>query len=102
MVELIRDISLITISAIGSFGLVVLYSKVFFISKEIKRINKEIEEKQIKLDKHEIDNIGPFGDIDITGDRQRHRRSLEQEIQRLQERKKCLVEEISIYKIFKK
>ncbi len=102
MVELIRNISLITISALGSLGLAVLYSKVFFISKEIKTINKEIEGKQIKLDKHEIDDIGPLGDIDLTGDRQKSERLLKQEILRLQERKKCLLEEISIYRILKK
>ncbi len=102
MIELIKNVFLIIVSVLGSFGLIVLYFKIFFVSKEIKKTNKEIEEIQIEVDKYEINSIGPYRDLDILGERKKCRRSLEQKIQRLQERKKCLLEEISIYKILKK
>ena len=99
--EIIKNILL---SLVAVFFIVIgfiIFIKIYCIVKQIKDINKEIEEKQIELNNDEIDGMGLI-DFDFLGNRQKYRRSLEQEIERSQEKKKCLLEEISIYKIFKK
>ena len=94
--------SLASVAAL--IGLMIFYIKIYFNAKKIKGINKEIEKIQTKLDSNEIDNIkGVYGiDLDVMGYEQKYKRSLEQCVQKLQREKDCLLEEISIFKIFKK
>ena len=101
--EIIKNISLFFVPVIVSIGLIIFYSKIYFNYKKIKEVNEKIEKAQIELDNNEITQIGSFEiDLDITGDRKKYKRSQEQNIQRLQRRKNYLLEEISIFKIFKK
>ena len=101
--EIIKNISLALVSIIIFVGLVILYIKIYLILREIKKLNKKIKAKQIEMDNDliNIDKIGSF-DIGISGDKKKYRMSLKQEIQRMQRDKECLLEEISIYNIFKK
>lgn len=101
MLEIIKNI-LLSLAAI--FFIIVgfiIFIKIYYVLKQIKNINEKIEQKQIELDNNEVNNIGSF-EIDILGSNQKYERSIKQEIRRLREKKRCLLEEISIYKIFKK
>ena len=106
MYETLRDISLFTISIIGVLGLLILYLKIWFISKKIKEINQQIEKYKFELSKKEIKNIKSDHDFDIgfsdNKKQKQEKRKIEQHIERLEREKKYLLEEISIYKIFKK
>ena len=102
--ETIKNISLSLVSAVAFAGLIIFYIKIYLNIKEIKNINKKIEEGYAKLDKNEIDNIKGMDEmnIDFNGDQQRYKTSLKQQIKKWQREKSYLLEEISIYKIFKK
>lgn len=102
--ETIKNISLFFVSIIVFVGLIYFYIKIIFNYKKIKEINKKIEETQVNLDLEEINNIEGFREIDIdfTGDKQKYKKWLEQSIKKLQREKIYLLEEISIFKIFKK
>jgi len=102
--ETIKNILLSLVSMVAFVGLMIFYMKIYFNAKKIKRINKEIEKTQTKLDQNEIDNIkGVYAiDLDVNGNQQKYKRRLEQNTQKLRREKEYLLEEISIFKIFKK
>ena len=102
--EIIKNILLSLVSIVAFVGLMIFYMKIYFNVKKIKIINKEIEKTQTKLDQNEIDNIkGVYAiDIDVNGNQQKYKRKLEQNTQKLRREKEYLLEEISIFKIFKK
>ncbi|MBU4480436.1 hypothetical protein KKG48_03280 [Patescibacteria group bacterium] len=101
----IKNISLFLFSAVALAGLVYVYVKIFILAKKIPKINKEIETKQKELDGKVIDGIRGCYEItlgDPHGEEERSKKRIEQEIERLKRKKTCFLEEISIYKIFKK
>lgn len=103
--EMIRNLSIFLVSVFVSIGLVVFYFKVFLNFNNIKEKNKIIEKIQKELDDDEIDNIKgtwQIGFEDTDGSRARRRKGLEQKNQKLEREKKYLLEEISIFQIFKK
>ena len=102
--EPIQNILLSLTSVILSTGLVILYIKIYTNSKEIIMINKKIEEKHLRLDQNELDDIRGVTtiDLDLNGEKQKNKRSLRQQISKFQRKKQYLMEEISIFKIFKK
>ena len=101
--EPIQNILLSLTSVILSTGLVILYIKIYTNSKEIIMINKKIEEKHLRLDQNELDDIRGVTtiDLDLNGEKQKNKRSLRQQISKFQRKKQYLMEEISIFKIFK-
>lgn len=97
--EIIKNVVFVLLSVIV---LAILIRILFVFFWKIRNINSEIETLQQKLDEEEINDIGNFENLDILGDRTRHKKSIEQKIKKLKRKKRYLLEEISIYKIFKK
>ncbi|MEK7669197.1 MAG: hypothetical protein AAB350_01210 [Patescibacteria group bacterium] len=78
---------------------------VYYNNKKIKVKNERIEKIQNELDQDEINSIKGTWHLsldDTDGSRTKKKRRLEQEIQKLERERKYLLEEISIFKIFKK
>lgn len=102
----LRDISLFIISIIGAFGLLILYFKIWRIAYKIKKINNDIEDNKNELNKKELKTIKSdydFGlDLKDNKKEKQEKRNIEHNIEKLERQKKYLLEEISIYKIFKK
>ncbi len=102
--EIIKNISLFLASAIVFIGLLIIYIKVYRNVRKIKKLNEKIEEKYMELDENEINRIKGLNEIDLDfdGSKERYKTSLKQQIKKWQREKSYLLEEISIYKIFKK
>lgn len=102
--ETVKNIALSLVSVVAFVGLVIFYIKIYLNVKKIKVINKKIEEGYTELDKNEIYNItGMNATYTVSnGYQERYKTSLKQQIKRRQREKNYLLEEISIYKIFKK
>ena len=102
--EIVKNISLSIVSIVAFVGLIIFYIKIYLNIEEIKNINKKIEEGYAKLDENKINNIKGIDEIniDFNGDQKRHKTSLKLQIKKWQREKNYLLEEISIYKIFKK
>ena len=101
--ETIKNISVFLFSVIVFTGLAIFYIKILSNFKKINIINKEIEEKQAEIDQDEIDGIKDIYEM-VLADREqeRNRKRMEQDIRKLMREKNNLLEEISIYKLFKK
>ena len=104
--DLIKNITLTVVSFLGSFWMIFLPIKIYRFNRRIDNINDEIEFKKESLNKMEIEKIDEalFDLIsvckrDVMG---QEYRKIEQEIEKLERKKKNLLEKISIYKIFKK
>ena len=93
---------------IGSFGLGFFYIRVWINSTKIKKLNIEIEKNKEKLNCLEIDSIesddNNFTNFDFSDNKneKQQKRKVEQKIEKLERKKQYLLEEISIYKLFKK
>jgi len=103
--EVIKNISLSLVSVSILGGSIFFYIKIYFNARKIREINEKIEEKQKELDRVEIDDVRGTDQmcykIDL-GNEARDKKRLEQKIDRLKREKNNLLEEISIFKIFKK
>ncbi|MBA3047396.1 hypothetical protein KJ863_03700 [Patescibacteria group bacterium] len=101
---IIKNILLSAASTTILIGSAIFYIKIYLNAKEINVINKKIEEGYTRLDENEINDIKEIHEIniDFNGDKRKYKTSLKQEIKKWQREKNYLLEEISIYKIFKK
>jgi len=63
--NILQNITLSILSILGSFGLIILYWKVWKLNKDLKKINNEIENKILILNKLEINDIKSDHDFDI-------------------------------------
>ncbi|HAH56175.1 MAG TPA: hypothetical protein DCM02_13070 [Flavobacterium sp.] len=105
--ELIRDIVLSVTSIVIGFGFIVFYCKTLALSIKIKKINIEIEKNHKRLNQLDIEGIKSDGEWDMNigkdnKNEKQEKRKLEHSIKSLCREKKYYLEEISIYKLFKK
>ena len=102
--ETIKNTMLSLASLVVFIGSIIFYIKIYINAKKIKKINKEIEKKQTELDSMALDDIdcGVYKPLDLSNKGERSRKALEQSIQKFKRRKEYLLEDISIFKIFKK
>ncbi len=105
--ELIKNVIFYILSSLTVFGLIVFYFKIWRISTKIKEINNEIEQKHKSLNQFDLESIKSDGewDINIGKDNKNEKqemRKLEHRIESLCREKIYYLEEISIYKLFKK
>lgn len=102
--EIIKNISIFLFAVTGSLGLLTLYTKIFKSSKDIQQLNKKIENEIKNLDNIEIENIKGhlYVDIDFDGRDERKKTKIQHKIKKLEREKKYILEQISIYKIFKR
>lgn len=103
--ETIRNITVFLASTFVTIGLGVFYFKVYFNFNKIKAKNEIIEKIQSELDQDEINNIRGTWHMsleDSDGFMAKKKRIMEQKIQKLGRERRYLLEEISIFKIFKK
>jgi predicted PurR-regulated permease PerM len=102
ILEIIKNVLLFSVSLILSFFGLFMFVKIWFCNKQIKKINDEMDNWHQRLDAEEINDIENMLDIDLDGKRQKKKKMIEQKIQNLRRKKEYLLEEISIYKVFKK
>lgn len=98
----LETVALFLMPVIVSVISLIVFIRIYTIGKKVNKINESIELKQKELDQNIIDNIGPVVTVDLSGRKERNKKTLEQSIQKLQREKKYLLEEINIFKIFKK
>lgn len=104
--ELLKNIGLLAGATLVSLGLVILYIKIYYFHKKIKKINENIESYQTQLDNLDLELEKDKGNIMVTVDFYNTRGISKKEIaiaiERLKREKQNIFEEISLLKIFKK
>lgn len=84
-------------------GLSILYIKILNSSKNIRLLNKRIEKEMKNLNSVEIKNIKGGLEFNLDDSEERkEKRKIQHKIEKLRREKKYILEQISIYKIFKK
>ena len=99
--EIIKNIAFSLASLAIFIGSVIFYIKIYFNSNKIRDINIRIESIQTNIDKMDLEEMSPLV-MDRSLFHAVQKRELEHQVLKLQREKNNLLEEISIYKIFKK
>lgn len=102
--ETIKNLSFFLFAIIGSLGLSILYIKILKSSKNMQLLNKRIEKEMKNLNNVEIKNIKGYLEVNLMddGEEKKEKRRIQHKIEKLEREKKYILEQISIYRIFKK
>jgi len=103
--KMIKDINIFLVTFLGLVFLIIIFIKIYLNSRKIERINLLIEKEtnilnQIIIEEEEFKR-SPYSRIDY-GENKIQILKHKQNIDILKQKKQNLLEEISIYKIFKK